>query len=118
MKNKRLAIELIKNDCTLAGKYRDNKGGRCVIGCLAENAGAPLPKNKTQGNQSGIVDNYGESHAGVLPMIKAIRKKFGLSFSQQRELQFANDSIRGKSPRRIARRRIAVLDKLSEILSR
>ncbi len=88
MKNKALAIRLIKKDCKLQSEYIDCKGNTCAIGMLALKSGVSKRRLEDAGS-CPINDQVG--YRGIKEIAEDIRIKFGLSQEQQSEIQTIND---------------------------
>jgi hypothetical protein len=83
------AIRLLKNDCKLKGKYIDDSGLTCAIGCLALAAGV-RKKTLESVNYTGISESFVE-YPALKRIVEAIERKFGLNQYQQYYIQAAND---------------------------
>lgn len=85
------AIALIKKDCQINGRYVDQDGNTCAIGCLALDAGvreATLLKKNTE-------PIYWFKWAYL-----RIKSKFGLDLEAQEQIQSLNDTSRNPKSRR------------------
>jgi hypothetical protein len=96
MKNKALAIEAIKNDCELQGRYWCD-GKTCAVGKLAQLAG--ITDNELRLMGTACINANSQFHDAqkgrlVLKTTDAIWEKFGLSVRDLVEIQEANDHSR------------------------
>lgn len=85
MKNKKLALKALAQDCTIKGRYVYGRH-TCAIGCLALLAG--IPRNFFQSNKCNREAIY---EGELKPVAMAIKRKFGLLMDQQIAIQEAND---------------------------
>jgi hypothetical protein len=84
MKNKRMAIKAIKEDCQIRCRYINKKGDTCAIGKLALLAGVRRSVLRKLGS-----DRISEEVCNAVS--SAITRKFGLDASNQDRIQILND---------------------------
>jgi hypothetical protein len=101
MKNKSLAIRLLNKNCGVSHSYIAYPEGECAIGALALSAGI---------RRSYLKENNEELISMLPKVASAIRKKFGLTLSEQVTIQRTNDSCDN-----IDERRQAVIDVINSL---
>lgn len=84
-------MDVLEQDCILAGQYVNADGQTCAIGALAEAAGFDIKRllgKRT--NNRGILESE-DKRTLLGQMREAIKEKFGLSLSQMKLIQRHND---------------------------
>lgn len=76
------ARRLLKQDCQLKGQYMDDEGNTCAIGCLGLAAGVKPRTLRKYG---------GQPISWLAGLSRAIKRKFGLDWEQQLDIQRNND---------------------------
>lgn len=82
MKNKAKVLEALAADCELVGRYCDEQGNTCALGCLGRMAG--YTDYELRGLGKRVIDCCDLLQA-------AIYEKFGLTHEQQWQIQIRND---------------------------
>lgn len=103
MKNKQLAIRVLKKDCEITGSFYV-KGETCAVGRLALEAGVS-PRRLAKIPEVGV-DAYNYHDETTMGLIKEIlgkiKRKFGLTKRQLLRIQHQNDGVVGLESRRNA----------------